>query len=104
MIFIETPVFTKEIQKHLSDNDLRRLQTILLLRPESGAIIRRSGGLRKIRWAKSGSGKRGGLRIIYYYDPFDTIYLIYSYSKKDKDDLTNDQVKVLAKLVEEYLK
>lgn len=104
MIFIETPVFTREIEKHLSDNDLRRLQSILLLRPESGAVIKGSGGLRKVRWAKSGSGKRGGLRIIYYYDPFDTIYLIYPYSKKDKEDLTNDQIKVLAKLVEEYIK
>ena len=103
MIFIETPIFTKEIQKHLPDEDLRRLQAVLLLRPETGDIIRGSGGLRKIRWNFSGKGKRGGLRIIYYFDPPETVYLVFPYRKSRKEDLTQQQIKILALLMEEYL-
>jgi mRNA-degrading endonuclease RelE of RelBE toxin-antitoxin system len=104
MIFIETPIFTKEIQKYLPDEDLRRLQAVLLLRPETGDIIRGSGGLRKIRWNLPGKGKRGGLRIIYYFDPPETTYLIFPYQKSRKEDLTQQQIKLLAQLMEEYLK
>ena len=104
MVFIETPIFTKEIQKHLADNDLRRLQLVLLLRPTSGNIIQGSNGLRKIRFNLPRQGKRGGLRVIYYFDPPDTIYLIFPYKKSRKEDLTNDQIKVLAQIVKEYLK
>ena len=67
MRFVETPIFTKIITGLLDDEDYRRLQIALLLRPEQGAIIRGTGGLRKVRWAKAGAGKRGGLRVIYYW-------------------------------------
>ena len=74
MIFIETPIFTRAIRKLLPDDDYRELQQALVLRPEAGDIIPGSGGLRKIRWGILGSGKRGGLRLIYYWAiPMDTI-------------------------------
>jgi hypothetical protein len=103
MIFIETPIFTKDIQKHLPDEDLRRLQAVLLLRPKTGDIIRGSCGLRKIRWNLPGKGKRGGLRVIYYFDPPDIVYLVFPYRKSRREDLTQQQIKILAQLVEEYL-
>lgn len=47
-------------------------------RPEQGALISNSGGLRKIRWSEKGKGKRGGLRVIYYWDePDETIYMLF---------------------------
>lgn len=49
-------------------------------------------------------GKRGGLRIIYYWDPPDTIYMLFAYKKNEQEDLTQSQVKILSKLVQEYLK
>ena len=104
MIFIETPIFTREIQKYLPDEHLRRLQVAIMLRPESGDLIKGSAGLRKIRWSLPGSGKRGGMRVIYYFDPPETTYLIFPYRKSRKEDLTKDQIKVLSQLVEEYLK
>jgi len=64
MRFVETPVFTSAIRRHLDDEHYRRLQVALMLRPEQGPVIKGSGELRKVRWATSGSGKRGGLRII----------------------------------------
>jgi hypothetical protein len=59
MIFIETSLFTKEIQRLLPDESYRMLQSVLMLRPDAGSVIRGSGGLRKIRWSVPGSGKRG---------------------------------------------
>lgn len=64
MIFIEPSIFTKEIQRLISDDSYRMLQTALMLRPDAGKLIRGSGGLRKIRWKLPGTGKRGALRII----------------------------------------
>ena len=67
MRFVETPIFTAAIRRHLDDEQYRRLQIALMLRPEQGPVIKRSGGLRKVRWATAGAGKRGGLRVIYYW-------------------------------------
>ncbi len=67
MIFIETPLFTKLIKDFLPDESYRLLQQTILIRPEVGDLIRGGGGLRKIRWNVPGSGKRGGLRIVYYW-------------------------------------
>jgi hypothetical protein len=69
MRFVETPVFTAVLQRHLEDESYRQLQIALMLRPEQGPVIRGSGGLRKVRWATAGGGKRGGLRVIYYWAP-----------------------------------
>ncbi len=67
-------------------------------------IIKGSGGIRKLRWAGSGRGKRGGIRVIYYYFTKDEqIYMLYAYPKSKKDDLTADQLKQLKQLVEEQL-
>ena len=59
MIFIETSIFTKEIQRLMSDDNYRMLQAAVMLRPDAGNLIKGSGGLRKIRWNLPGIGKRG---------------------------------------------
>ena len=69
MRFVETPVFTAALRRHLEDTQYRALQLALLLRPEQGPVIPGSGGLRKLRWATAGQGKRSGLRMIYYWAP-----------------------------------
>jgi mRNA-degrading endonuclease RelE of RelBE toxin-antitoxin system len=68
--------------------------------PERGDLIRGSGGLRKIRWTGSGRGKRGGLRVIYYWHvPGSVILFLLAYPKNKQDDLTADQIKLLKTLV-----
>lgn len=103
MIFIETSIFTKEVKRLLPDDEYKQLQSDLMLRPEAGALIKGSGGLRKIRWNLPGEGKRGGLRIIYYYDQPNTIYMLLPYKKTDQDDLTPSQLKFLRNLIKEWL-
>ena len=103
MIFIETSIFTEEITEILPDENYRQLQSILMLRPEAGSLIPGSGGLRKIRWNLPGSGKRGALRVIYYWDPPDTIFMLFPYRKTDQEDLTANQLKLLRSVVKEFL-
>ena len=101
--FIETPVFTREIRSLLPDDDYRLLQKELLFRPEAGDLIRGSGGLRKIRWNRPGKGKRGGLRIIYYFDKPYTMYMLFVYPKNRQETLTGRQLKYLTAIMKEYL-
>ena len=104
MKFIETPVFTKDVQTLLSDEEYRGLQLALLLRPEQGNVIPGSGGLRKIRWRTKGKGKRGGIRVIYYWiTSEDTIYMLLLYEKSDRVDLTPAQTRILTRLVRKEL-
>ncbi len=65
--------------------------------------MRRSGGLRKIRWNLPGTGKRGALRIIYYWNPPNTIFMLFPYRKTEQEDLTPDQLKLLREMVQELL-
>ena len=105
MLFIETPIFTKLVIDLITDGEYRKLQLALVLRPEAGKIIPGSGGLRKIRWKSGGSGKRGGLRLIYFWDaPEDIIYMLLIYKKSKQEDLTPNQLKTLRNLVKEFLK
>ena len=104
MIFVETPVFTREIRRLLPDEAYRMLQTSLMLRPDAGDRIPGGGGLRKVRWGMAGAGKRGSLRIIYYLEPPDTIYMLLPYRKTAQDDLTPAQLRLLRATVKEWLK
>lgn len=70
--------------------------------PAAGEVIRGTHGLRKLRWAASGRGKRGGARVIYYLQASaDRIYLVYGYVKAEQENLTPQQLKLLAALMKE---
>ncbi len=104
MEFIETPTFTKLVSELMEDDDYARLQAVLALRPATGNVIPGSGGIRKMRWAGSGRGKRGGLRVIYYWQTADdVVWMLLAYPKNEKDDLSRDQVRQLKALVEDLL-
>ena len=96
VVFVETPIFTRRVQQYLDDDEYGGLQAYLAARPDAGSIIKGSGGIRKLRWAGSGRGKRGGLRVIYYWwVDKDRISLLLVYPKNEMDDLTADQLKQL---------
>jgi hypothetical protein len=93
------------VRRHLDDEQYRALQLALLLRPEQGQLIRGGGGLRKIRWGAEGRGKRGGVRMIYYWAVEDQLcYMLYVYAKNEQGDLTPAQIKTLARLIREEFK
>jgi mRNA-degrading endonuclease RelE of RelBE toxin-antitoxin system len=105
MLVVETPVFTRRVLKLLTDDDYRLLQHELVARPDVGNIIRGSGGLRKVRWAATGRGKRGGVRVIYYWSvDREIILMLLIYGKNEQDDLTAEQLRALKGLVEEEFK
>ncbi len=100
-VFRETSVFTRQATGLLSDDELNALQWALMGDPTCGELIRGSGGLRKMRWAGSGRGKRGGLRVIYYWNvPGDTILLLLAYPKSEQDNLTQEQLKILKSIID----
>ena len=77
MKFIETSIFSKQVQEFLTEESYRMLQSALMFRPDAGAVIKGSGGLRKIRWKLPGTGKRGAVRTIYYFERPETIYMVF---------------------------
>ena len=102
MLFIETSTFTRELPRHLDDDGYTALQVFLSAHPEAGNVIPGTGGIRKVRWAMAGRGKRGGSRVIYYWVARrDHIYLLTVYAKGVKDDLTAAERDAWRKAVEE---
>ncbi len=103
MIFIETPVFTRLITELVDDESYSELQRRLADDPEAGDLIQGSGGLRKIRMAAKGHGKRCGARVIYYYFISRShIAMLLAYPKNAKNDLTAAQKKALKSLIENW--
>ena len=102
-IFVESQLFDKHRRKYLHDDAYRALQIELLLNPRSGDVIQGTGGLRKVRVASKGKGKRGGARIIYYYlDEYKRFYLLTIYAKNEIVDLTSDEKQQLNSFMEAW--
>lgn len=102
MVIVETSVFTKQVQKLLSQEAYRLLQLDLAKRPDLGAIIPGSGGLRKVRWGYQGHGKRGGVRVIYYWAVSDEhLLMLLMYPKNVQDNLSQSQLKMLKQIIED---
>lgn len=103
--FVETPIFTEDVSNELSLDDYRQMQVALMLRPELGPVVPGSGAIRKMRWRRAGMGKRGGLRVIYFWEAkSETFYMLTVYRKSDQEDLSLRQRRILRRLVEEEFK
>ena len=102
MVFVESSLFTRLLGDYLSDEEYSTLQNHLIAHPDSGPIIKGSGGVRKIRWRSGGKGKSGGVRVIYYWAKgVDQTFMLTLYGKGEKEDLSSaDLRKVVALLAE----
>nr|WP_220269743.1 type II toxin-antitoxin system RelE/ParE family toxin [Marinobacter nauticus] len=101
MEFIETSIFTRQIQLIATDDELRQLQHELIADPEKGDLIKGTGGLRKVRMALGTRGKSGGARVIYFLATREIIYLILAYPKSQKDSLTDEEKRKLKALTQQ---
>jgi mRNA-degrading endonuclease RelE of RelBE toxin-antitoxin system len=103
-LFIELPPFERHRAEYLSDDEYRSFQQMLLAQPDCGDVIPHSGGLRKVRFADSRrqKGKRGGIRVIYYWYLEKSHFLLFTlYDKNQLDDLTPQQLSILRQLLEQ---
>ena len=104
MEFVEQKVFTRDIKKLLTDEELAETQGELLINPEKGELISGTGGLRKLRTTEKarGKGKSGGARIMYLYlADRDRIHLLAVYSKDEQATLTRGEKKQMKKVAQE---
>jgi len=102
MIFIETMIFTKLIESYLSNDEYLGLQKYLLQHPDKGDIIPGTGGVRKLRWSMSGKGKKGGIRVIYYWKKQDNeIWMLTVYGKSEKSMIPNHIIKKIAEEIKD---
>ena len=99
----ETPVFVRYAAEIWSDAERQEFISFIAANPESGAIIRESGGCRKVRWSRSGSGKRGGARVIYFLAPDGTVWLLIVYVKAKFDNLQASFLAQLKRRVEDAI-
>jgi len=109
-LFVETPLFTEQwFELGLDDEDLNELQKTILSNPESGTIMEGTGGLRKIRFAREGKGKSGGVRVCYVeFAFFEKVFFLTVYAKSEKTNLSayerNEIKKAVIRLKEETAK
>lgn len=104
--FVELPPFQRVREQYLGDDSYRELQQTLISNPEAGDVIKGAGGLRKLRYVdqRRGKGKRGGLRVIFYYWLGGPEFWLFTvYDKDEADDLTKAQRDTLQSLVKTEL-
>jgi mRNA-degrading endonuclease RelE of RelBE toxin-antitoxin system len=100
--FIETRLFSKLVFDYLADDDCAALQEALMVDPDAGLVIPRSGGVRKLRWAAPGRGKRGGYRIIYYVRrAHGVIWMLTMYPKNVAENIPAHVLRQIRKEVED---
>ncbi len=100
--FIEVSSFSAIREEYFTDVEFHLLQLFLMGNPSAGSVVRGSGGVRKLRWGTARRGKRGGLRIIYYWIASDNqIYLITVYRKTEVSNLSRTAIKQIRELIRE---
>jgi len=105
MVIIETSVFTRQIMALMNDEDYAEFQSDLADRPDMGTCIPGGGGIRKVRIAAKGHGKRGGARVIYYWAVSNSqVFMLLAYAKNERENLSKEQLKMLRSLVEKEFK
>lgn len=95
----ETPLFLRQAEAVWSASEREAFVDFIAANPEAGDVIPETGGVRKVRWARAATGKRGGARVIYFYRDADRpLYLLLVYAKARREDLSADEKRTVRKL------
>ena len=98
---IETPVFSRKAEGLLSDSEREDFTVFISQNPTAGSVVRGSGGVRKVRWARSGSGKSSGVRVIYYNQlQYEEIWLLTLYAKNERLTIPAHELKMIKEAIE----
>lgn len=96
----ETPLFVRQAETVWDEGERQAFVDFIAANPDAGDVIPDTGGVRKVRWARAGAGKRGGTRVIYFYhNASRPLYLLMVYAKARREDLTPDEKRAARKLV-----
>ena len=101
---VELPEFIRRAEKLLRDAEQKDLIQYLAANPKAGVLVQGTGGIRKLRWKREGSGKSGGVRVIYYFHSEQyPLFLLTLFGKSEKTNISKAERNMLAKLTEELL-
>ena len=101
---VEIPEFIRRAEKLLRDAEQKDLIQYLTANPKAGVLVQGTGGIRKLRWKREGSGKSGGVRVIYYFHSEQyPLFLLTLFGKSEKANISKAERNMLAKLTEELL-
>lgn len=102
---VELPQYLREAKRLLSEKEREAIINYLATNPKAGVIMQGTGGIRKLRWTRPGTGKRGGVRIIYYYyNQTIPLYLLTLFAKGDKSNLSKAEQNELVKFIQPLVK
>jgi hypothetical protein len=101
---VELPEFVRRASKLLRETEREQLIQYLAANPQAGVILEGTGGIRKLRWKREGTGKSGGVRVIYYYhDGRYPVFLLTLFGKSEKSNISKAERNMLAKLTKQLL-
>jgi len=100
-MIVEMPEFLAATKKLMDETEREKLTVYLAYNPTAGDVVPGSGGVRKVRWALEGRGKRGGARVIYFFHDVEMpLYIFTAYAKSERENLDQAEIKAVKKLSE----
>ncbi|XOV85705.1 MAG: type II toxin-antitoxin system RelE/ParE family toxin [bacterium] len=98
---IETPVFSRKAEGLLTEDERGDFASFISLNPTAGSVISGSGGVRKVRWMRPGTGKSGGVRVIYYNQLANNeIWLLTLYAKNTRETIPAHELRLIREAIE----
>ena len=101
LIVVESPIFQRLWPRYWDEDERAEFASFIASDPEAGSVIRGSGGVRKVRWAREGTGKSGGVRVVYLTrNEAGEVYLLTMYAKSESENISLSTLKEIRRALE----